>query len=145
MLFSEIIKESYEPREYPALAQLSDEWLQTRPFWGCKVLVATPIFRNTLVEYRALMAGGANLYVGYSVGASGAAMPCDKKIVEFLKEIIIACRRLISFFCEEIDRGIGSLLGDDAFAVGIDAVKLPAKVEELPGKRVGFETVLGAE
>ena len=86
MLFSEIIKESYEPREYPALALLSDQWMQTRPFWGCKVLVATPIFRNTLVEYRALMAGGANLYVGYSVGASGAAMPCDKKIVEFLKE-----------------------------------------------------------
>lgn len=85
MIFSEIIKESYEPREYPALALLSDEWLQTRPFWGCKVLVATPIFRNTLVEYRALMAGGADLYVGYSVG-SGAAMPCDKKIVEFLKE-----------------------------------------------------------
>ena len=82
MLFSEIIKESYEPREYPALAQLSDEWVQTRPFWGCKVLVATPIFRNTLVEYRALMAGGANLYVGYSVGASGAAMPCDQKIID---------------------------------------------------------------
>ena len=86
MIFSEIIKESYEPREYPALAQLSDEWLQTRPFWGCKVLVATPIFRNTLVEYRALMAGGASLYVGYSVGTSGAAMPCDKKIVELIKE-----------------------------------------------------------
>ena len=86
MIFSEIIKESYEPREYPALALLSDEWLQTRPFGGCKVLVATPIFRNTLVEYLALMAGGASLYVGYSVGTSGAAMPCDKKIVEFLKE-----------------------------------------------------------
>lgn len=86
MLFSEIIKESYEPREYPALAQLSDEWVQTRPFWGCKVLVATPIFRNTLVEYRALLAGGADLYVGYSVGTSGAAMPCDKKIVELIKE-----------------------------------------------------------
>ena len=86
MLFSEIIKESYEPREYPALALLSDEWLQTRPFWGCKVLVATPIFRNTLVEYRALLAGGADLYVGHSVGTSGAAMPCDKKIIELIKE-----------------------------------------------------------
>ena len=86
MIFSEIIKESYEPREYPALALLSDQWLQTRPFWGCKVLVATPIFRNTLVEYRALLAGGADLYVGYSVGTSGAAMPCDKKIIELIKE-----------------------------------------------------------
>ncbi|WP_073323106.1 adenosylhomocysteinase [Fibrobacter sp. UWOV1] len=86
MLFSEIIKESYEPREYPALAQLSDEWVQTRPFWGCKVLVATPIFRNTLVEYRALMAGGADLYVGHVIGTSGAAMPCDRKIIDLLKE-----------------------------------------------------------
>lgn len=86
MIFSEIINENYEPREYPALALLSDQWAQTRPFWGCKVLVATPIFRNTLVEYRALLAGGAELYVGHAVGDSGAAMPCDKKIVEMLKE-----------------------------------------------------------
>ena len=86
MVFSEVIKESYEPREYPALAMLSDQWVQTRPFWGCKVLVATPIFRNTLVEYRALMAGGADLYVGHAVGDSGAAMPCDKKIIEMLNE-----------------------------------------------------------
>ena len=86
MIFSEVIKESYEPREYPALAQLSDEWQQTRPFWGSKVLVATPIFRNTLVEYRALVTGGASLYVGHAVGTSGAAMPCDQKIIEFLKE-----------------------------------------------------------
>ena len=86
MFFSEVIKESYEPREYPALAQLSDEWQQTRPFWGSKVLVATPIFRNTLVEYHALVAGGASLYVGHAVGTSGAAMPCDQKIIEFLKE-----------------------------------------------------------
>lgn len=86
MLFSEIINEAYEPREYPALALLSDQWVQLRPFWGCKVLVATPIFRNTLVEYRALLAGGADLYVGYAVGDSSASMPCDKKIVELLKE-----------------------------------------------------------
>ena len=86
MIFSEIINENYEPREYPALALLSDQWAQTRPFWGCKVLVATPIFRNTLVEYRALLAGGAELYVGHAVGNSGATMPCDKKIVEMLKE-----------------------------------------------------------
>ena len=86
MIFSEIIEESYEPREYPALAQLSDEWAQTRPFLGYKVLVATPIFRNTLVEYRALIAGGAILSVGRAVGDSGAAMPCDLKIVEMLKD-----------------------------------------------------------
>ena len=86
MIFSEIINEAYEPREYPALALLSDQWVQTRPFAGCKVLVATPIFRNTLVEYRALIAGGADLYVGHAVGNSGAAMPCDKGVVEMLKE-----------------------------------------------------------
>jgi adenosylhomocysteinase len=48
--------------------------------------VATPIFRNTLVEYRALMAGGADLYVGHAIGTSGAAMPCDQKIIDLLKE-----------------------------------------------------------
>lgn len=86
MIFSDAINEAYEPREYPALAYLADYWIEKRPFAGLKVLAATPIFRNTLVQYRALLAGGAELYVGRSLGSGNTAMPCDKAIVEFLKE-----------------------------------------------------------
>lgn len=87
MLFDDIINEHYEPNEYPALAQLSDEWIRTRPFDGMKVLAATPIFRNTLVQYRALIAGGAELFVGRAEGnGDGASMPCDSAVVDMLKE-----------------------------------------------------------
>lgn len=86
MLFDELINEHYEPREYPALARLSDGWVRTRPFEDLKVLVATPIFRNTLVQYRALIAGGAELVVGRAVGNAGASMPCDPTIVSMLQE-----------------------------------------------------------
>lgn len=95
MLFDEIINKAYEPREYPALSLLSDEWMNTRPFEGLKVLVATPIFRNTFVQYRALIAGGADLWVGRAEGAAanaaevaavGTSMPCDFSMVKWLKE-----------------------------------------------------------
>ena len=86
MVFSEIISECYDAREYPALSLLADRWVSTCPFAGLKVLVATPIFRNTLVQYRTLIAGGADLYVGRSLGIAGAAMPCDKAVVELVKE-----------------------------------------------------------
>ena len=81
MLFDEIVNDAYEEREYPALLALTREWEQTRPFDGLRVLVATPVFRNTLLEYRALIAGGADL----AVGAAGG-MPCDPGIVDILRE-----------------------------------------------------------
>jgi adenosylhomocysteinase len=81
MLFDEIVNDAYEEREYPALLALTREWEQTRPFDGLRVLVATPVFRNTLLEYRALIAGGADLAVGVAGG-----MPCDPGIVEVLRE-----------------------------------------------------------
>jgi adenosylhomocysteinase len=86
MLFSEIINENYDPREYPALALLADQWISTRPFEGLKILAGTPIFRNTLVQYRALLAGGADLTVGYAEGDGSAAMPFDSKVVALLRE-----------------------------------------------------------
>lgn len=81
MLFDEIVNDAYEEREYPALLALAREWTLTRPFDGLRVLVATPVFRNTLLEYRALIAGGADLAVGVAGG-----MPCDPGIVEVLRE-----------------------------------------------------------
>lgn len=80
MIFDEILNDAYEKREYPALSAFFAEWLGTRPFRALRVLVATPVFRNTLLEYRALIAGGANLVVGVAGG-----MPCDAGIVEVLR------------------------------------------------------------
>ena len=91
MIFDEIVNDAYGEREYPALLALAREWAQTRPFDGLRVLAATPVFRNTLLQYRALLAGGADLVVGVvgsDVGdgpSSGAEMPCDPGIVEVLR------------------------------------------------------------
>ncbi|MCI6873762.1 NAD(P)-dependent oxidoreductase [Hallerella sp.] len=84
MLFEDLIQEHYDSNEYPALAALAEEWEETRPFEGLKVLVATPIFRNSLVQYEALIAGGADLYAGRTV--EGTVVPCDVEIVELLQE-----------------------------------------------------------
>ena len=84
MLFEDIIQKHYRPEEYPALAALCDEWNETRPFDGLKILVATPIFRNTLLQYEALLAGGAELFAGRAV--ENASIPYDSEIVELLQE-----------------------------------------------------------
>lgn len=92
MLFDEIVNDAYGEREYPALLALAREWAQVRPFDGLRVLVATPVFRNTLLQYRALLAGGADLVVGLAGSddgdgpSSGAEMPCDPGIVDVLRE-----------------------------------------------------------
>jgi adenosylhomocysteinase len=80
MIFDEILNDAYEKREYPALSAFFAEWSGTRPFRALRVLVATPVFRNTLLEYRALIAGGADLVVGVAGG-----MPCDLGIVDVLR------------------------------------------------------------
>ena len=86
MIFDEVINEFYDPREYPALALLAGCWTSTLPLAGLKVLVATPIFRNTMVQYRTLIAGGADLYLGHALGNVGAAMPYDPKVVELVQQ-----------------------------------------------------------
>ena len=87
MLFDEIIDDAYDVSEYPALAQFEQEWAETRPFAGLHVLAATPVFRNTLVQYRALLAGGAELSVGIAADSgAGAEMPCDTGVVDLLQE-----------------------------------------------------------
>ena len=78
-ILSSVLDDVYLPNEYPALAALEAEWSETRPFVGLRVLVATPIYRNTMTEYRALLAGGASLMVGCS-GLN------DGEVVDFLKD-----------------------------------------------------------
>ena len=72
----------YTVPERPALeAQI--EFFRTETFLkGKKVLDATPVFRNTLNKYLVMLACGMDLTVGY-----GGKIPCDMKIVEFLRSI----------------------------------------------------------
>lgn len=84
-ILSSVLDDVYLKNEYPALAALEAEWTHTRPFDGLRVLVATPIYRNTMTEYRALVAGGANLLVGYSEFN-------DPDVVDFMREWGVSVR-----------------------------------------------------
>lgn len=53
----------YQEQEWPTLLQQAEEWSSTRPLEGLRILDATPIFRNTLAKYMALMAAGAELWI----------------------------------------------------------------------------------
>lgn len=81
MQFDDIVNSCYTKAEYPALLALTHEWSGTRPFRALRLLVATPVFRNTLLQYRSLIAGGADLVVGVAGG-----MPCDPGIVDVVRE-----------------------------------------------------------
>ncbi len=78
--FSMMLDSCYDSAEYPALKFLMQKWgaQGEKPFSGLRILVATPIFRNTLTEYRALVAGGAHLLVG-------CCGLCDANILEMLR------------------------------------------------------------
>ncbi|MCF0159502.1 MAG: adenosylhomocysteinase, partial [Bacteroidaceae bacterium] len=77
-----LISPYYRENEYPVCCSQAIAWRKNRPFENLTVLDATPIFRNTMVKYKALLAGGARLLVGRATG-----FPCDEKIVAFLQEI----------------------------------------------------------
>ncbi len=75
-----IIQTAYHKEEYPVLAWQMNKWKQTQPLRGLSVLDATPIFRNTLIKYKALLLAGADLHVGVT-----GKLPADKGIIEKLK------------------------------------------------------------
>lgn len=75
-----IIKQYYEPSDYPALNSQISEWNYTKPLLGLDILDATPVFRNTLVKHIALLSSGANLSIGIS-----DSVPHDPKIVSLLR------------------------------------------------------------
>lgn len=74
------LRKVYRPDEFPALAEQIREWRAMRPFAGRRVFDATPVFRNTMMKYVALLAGGAELTVGY-----GRGIPHDPATVELLR------------------------------------------------------------
>ena len=53
-------------RDYPALAAQAERWRAERPLDGLRVLCGTPLFLNTLAQFAALLAGGAELAAIYS-------------------------------------------------------------------------------
>ena len=75
-----IIHSVYRKEEYPVLAWQMEKWNQTKPLQGLSVLDATPIFRNTLIKYKALLLAGADLSVGV-----GDKLPADETVVKKLK------------------------------------------------------------
>ncbi|MEF9986865.1 MAG: hypothetical protein RR735_07025 [Bacteroidales bacterium] len=78
----EIIDNYYTEQDYPALYSQVYRWTETKPLADISVLDATPVFRNTMTKYMALLAAGAKLSVGIS-----SVMPYDSKIIAFLREI----------------------------------------------------------
>ncbi len=54
---------SYPEQEWPCLQKQAEEWSQTRPLEGLRILDATPLYRNTLGKFMPLLAAGAELYV----------------------------------------------------------------------------------
>lgn len=81
----EALRGVYRPEEYPALAEQMREWRAAKPLSGRRIFDATPVFRNTMVKYIALLEGGAELTVGYARG-----IPYDERVVETLRECGVA-------------------------------------------------------
>lgn len=79
-LINSLIASTYRNEEYPVSLHQTKKWGESLPLKGLTVLDATPVFRNTLVKHRALMAAGAEPIVGIS-----DVMPRDEKITELLR------------------------------------------------------------
>lgn len=76
-----IINKAYKPEEYPCIAAQQAEFAKDRPFDGLEILDSTPVFRNSILKYKALILGGATLTIGIS-----NLVPYNKEILQFLKK-----------------------------------------------------------
>lgn len=85
----------YQAEEWPCLLHQAKEWSATQPLKGLRILDGTPIYRNTLGKYMALMAAGAELYVPTTPG-----MPFDSAVHALLPEFGI---RMADRTCREFD------------------------------------------
>lgn len=71
----------YPPNEWPTLLHQAEDWAATEPLAGLRILDASPIFRNTLGKFMALLASGADVYVPHR-----SNMPSDPAIVSMLAD-----------------------------------------------------------
>ncbi|MDD4816725.1 MAG: hypothetical protein PHI85_02000 [Victivallaceae bacterium] len=76
----ELLNRFYRESEYPALAEQAAEWAESRPLAGVRVLDGTPLFRNTLTKYVALLSAGAELSV-----AVNPNIPFDRGIAGYIE------------------------------------------------------------
>ena len=51
----------YRQEEFPVLLHQCETWAESRPLEGCRVIDASPVFRNTCAKYAALLAAGEPL------------------------------------------------------------------------------------
>ncbi len=70
---------AFPPEERPALTEQLNEWRNSQPFEGAKLLVATPVFMNTLVTHAVLESAGAELTIGVP-----AELPRDPRALEVI-------------------------------------------------------------
>lgn len=73
--------ESYPCSEWPALCDQAERFARTQPLAGLRVIDATPVYTNTLAKHLALLAAGAELFVGIPGG-----LPHDLAVVSWLAE-----------------------------------------------------------
>ena len=69
----------YREKELPVLLNQYKRWSESRPLEGCRIIDASPVFRNTCAKYAALLAAGADLTVAVS-----RVMPHDPEILLLL-------------------------------------------------------------
>lgn len=84
-MFEPWTEKVYQKKDYPVLDFQRIVYSQEKPFLNLHVLDATPIFRNTLLKYESLIAGGANLAV-----VTSPLIPADNTVLEILKQQKIA-------------------------------------------------------
>ncbi|MBR6575896.1 MAG: hypothetical protein IKK73_02065 [Akkermansia sp.] len=71
----------YKPEEWPTLQWQAEEWSKTRPLEGLRVLDGTPLYRNTLGKFMALIAAGAEVWVPARPG-----MPFNPAVMHELEQ-----------------------------------------------------------
>lgn len=77
----EYLEQFYTPEEWPTLLWQAETWVQFRPLEGLRVLDGTPLYRNTLGKFMALIAAGAEVWVPERPG-----MPYDAAVMQMLPE-----------------------------------------------------------
>ena len=106
-IFDEILPH-YKLSEFPALREQAKRWEKERPLEGLEILDCTPVFRNTMTKYAALLCAGARLSVHV-----GRVMPCDPEIVKILPRYGI--RVIPDDLCKESFDCVSDCAGDHAY------------------------------
>ncbi len=71
----------YNESDFPSVRKQIKIWSETKPLRGIRVLDATPVFRNTMLKYTALIAAGADLTAVHHPN-----IPADPEILKLLPE-----------------------------------------------------------